>query len=449
MSVKILEIFSGLKDPRRESGNYTYPLNELIFLTICGVLCGCEDWQNISEFGKSQLSWLRKYLPYTSGIASHDTLGRVFSALNSKEFERCFVSWVEQLNLLDQDGIIGIDGKRVCNSSDADSGKSAIHLVSAFAVDAGICIGQVATAEKSNEITAIPVLLDMLVLKNCIVTIDAIGCQQQIVKDLVSKGADYVISLKGNQQELYEEAKQAFQFTPTQSTDKQVDAAHGRIETRLCDVITDLRFIDEAKHWKGIQSVARIQAERTDKKTGKTTKEIKSSILTNPINRTYPHRGFNLRNGGVKPFRNWGVKGVGICSVIYKKTGRSQTGRELQVDLTFVDRWKKRWLSRQSDLLDHFSADNREKRTLTQDIKFVLSIIADAPRSGAPAKFDQYTKDRIVAIALDKPRHYGVPMEKWSQETLATYLMEAGIVDHICSSSVSNFLKSAIRKSSS
>lgn len=138
-----------------------------------------------------------------------------------------------------------------------------------------------------------------------------------------------------------------------------------------------------------------------------------------------------------------------VNHLIYRKKGRSQTGRDLQVNLPFVDRWKKRWLSRQADLADHFSDGNRQKRTSSRDIDFVLSILADAPRSGAPAKFDQSTKDRIVAIALDKPSHYGVPIEKWSQETLATYLIEAGIVDHICSSSVSNFLKSASCKSSS
>ena len=278
MSVKILEIFSGLQDPRRCTGNYIYPLNELIFLTICGVLCGCEDWHNISEFGKSQLKWLKKYLPYKDGIASHDTLGRVFGLLNTADFESCFVSWVEQLNILDKDGIVSIDGKRVCNS--ANSSKSALHLVSAFAVDAGISMGQLATAQKSNEITAIPNLLDMLVLKNCVVTIDAMGCQREIVEKIISKDAHYVISLKGNQGELYEEVKHAFKFMEPQGVDKQVDAGHGRVETRTCKVITDLRFIDEARQWKGIASVAMIEAQRLDKKTGITAYDTRFYICS-------------------------------------------------------------------------------------------------------------------------------------------------------------------------
>lgn len=280
MSLKIIEIFSEIEDPRRITGNYIYPLNELIFLTICGVLCGCEDWQNISEFGKSQLDWLRKYLPYENGIASHDTLGRVFGFLNSAEFERCFVRWVETLNILDKDGIISIDGKRVCNSADASEGKAALHVVSAFASLAGICVGQVATAAKSNEITAIPVLLDMLVLHNCVVTIDAMGCQREIVEKIVSKGADYVIALKGNQQELHEEVQHAFTFMDVQGIDKQVDTGHGRVETRICKVITDLSFIDEHIHWTGIKSVVKIEAKRTNKTTGQTSEDTRYYICS-------------------------------------------------------------------------------------------------------------------------------------------------------------------------
>lgn len=135
-----------------------------------------------------------------------------------------------------------------------------------------------------------------------------------------------------------------------------------------------------------------------------------------------------------------------ISSMLYKHVGRSQTARDQQVNLPYIDRWKKRWLSKEDELNHHFSDRNKEERTLNKDISFVLSMISDAPRSGAPAKFDQATKDRIIAIALDKPSEHGVPIEKWSQEILAAYLIEQGIVDHICSSTVSNFLKSASSK---
>jgi hypothetical protein len=154
-----------------------------------------------------------------------------------------------------------------------------------------------------------------------------------------------------------------------------------------------------------------------------------------------------LKSGKISrsQFQRLGV----ISSLLYQGVGRSQTARDRQVNLPFVDRWKKRWQAKEDEIEYHFSDQNREDRTLSRDIDFILSLVADAPRSGTPPKFSQATKDRIIAIALDKPSNHGIPIEKWSQEILAAYLIEQGIVDHICSSSVSNFLKSARGKPSS
>jgi len=265
MSENLLSLFDELTDSRRLGGHYLYPLNEILFLTISGVLCGAEDWVNISEFGHTQLVWLRKYLPFSNGIPSHDTLGRVFEQLDSKEFERCFVQWTQQINQLTQGQVLAIDGKTVCKSHDTVSGQQAIHLVSAFASINNICVGQVKTADKSNEITAIPQLLDMICVKGCTVTIDAMGCQKKIADHIIEEQADYVLALKANQQELFEEVKHAFKIGTPQEVDKQVDAAHGRVESRICELISDLRFVDEAEHWRGIQSVVRITALRSDK----------------------------------------------------------------------------------------------------------------------------------------------------------------------------------------
>ncbi len=261
----MLNLFESLTDPRREGGNHLYALNEIVFLTISGVLCGAEDWVNISEFGNTQLEWLRKYLPFNNGVPSHDTLGRVFEQLDSKEFERCFIQWTEQIQQLTQGEVIAIDGKTVRKSYDTHSGKQAIHLVSAFANSNSICLGQVKTAEKSNEITAIPQLLDMICLEGCVVTIDAMGCQKKIAAHIIEEQADYLLALKGNQEELLEEVVHAFKVFDTQGVDKQVDASHGRVETRTCELITDLRFIDETQHWEGIKSVVRLTAQRNDK----------------------------------------------------------------------------------------------------------------------------------------------------------------------------------------
>ncbi|MEM9822027.1 MAG: ISAs1 family transposase [Bacteroidota bacterium] len=265
MSISVLTLFESITDPRRESGHYLYSLNELIFLTISGVLCGAEDWVNISEFGSSQLEWLRKHLPYSNGIPSHDTLGRVFEQLDSEEFERCFVKWTEQIEDLTQGELIAIDGKTVCKSHDTTQGKKAIHLVSAFASRNNICIGQVKTSDKSNEITAIPQLLDLICIQGSVVTIDAMGCQKKIASHIVEEQADYVLALKANQEELLEEVKQAFKFCVPQEIDKHIDAAHGRVESRVCELISDLRFVDEARYWKGLKSVVRITAKRSDK----------------------------------------------------------------------------------------------------------------------------------------------------------------------------------------
>jgi len=265
MSRNVLEIFAPLADPRRIGGHHLYPLNELLFLTISGVLCGAEDWVNISEFGNTQLEWLRKYLPFSNGIPSHDTLGRVFEQLDSTEFERCFVEWTKQLNQLTEGQVIAIDGKTARKSYDSASGKPAIHLVSAFASANNICMGQVKTADKSNEITAIPQLLDMICIEQCLVTIDAMGCQRKIAEQIIDGQAQYVLALKANQEELLEEVEHAFQSFDIQEVDKQLDASHGRAVSRTCEVITDLKFIDEAQHWKGIKSVVRLTARRTDK----------------------------------------------------------------------------------------------------------------------------------------------------------------------------------------
>jgi len=265
MSSTALSIFEAITDPRRASGHYLYPLNEIIFLTICAVISGAEDWVNISEFGKNQQEWLRQYLPYRNGIPSHDTIGRLFEKMDSSEFENNFIRWTQQVSQLTQGEVIAIDGKTVCGSHDYATQQRAIHLVSAFASANNICIGQVKTEEKSNEITAIPALLDLICIQGCLVTIDAMGCQKQIAARIIDQQADYVLALKENQEELLEEVKAAFAIMPVQQVEEQLDAGHGRIEKRQCAVISDLRFVDEASKWKNLNAIVRVKAERVDK----------------------------------------------------------------------------------------------------------------------------------------------------------------------------------------
>ena len=180
--------FKEMTDPRRiNKGNYYHPLNEILFLVISAVISGADGWTSIEVFGKAKLGWLRQFLPYEHGIPSHDVLGKLFARLSAKEFTNCFTNWVNSISDLTKGEVIAIDGKTICNSNDDTSSKSAIHLVSAYASENRICLGQEAVHEKSNEITAIPKLLEILTIKGCIVTIDAMGCQKKIAEDIIGK----------------------------------------------------------------------------------------------------------------------------------------------------------------------------------------------------------------------------------------------------------------------
>lgn len=281
-----MAIFGQMKDPRRTTkGNFKHELVEIVFLVISAVVSGCNDWEMISVFGESQLEWLRKYYPYKNGIPSHDTINRLFSAMDSKVFGKHFVQWTQHICKLSQGDIVALDGKTLRKSYDKNSGNSAIHIVSAYAQKNRICLGQVQTEDKSNEITAIPELLELLYLENATITIDAIGCQKQIVKKIVKeKKADYVIALKANQPSLYQQVEKLFSIS--QPTDEYTDHHndHGRVEKRKCTVIDNFTFMDDCQDWEGLKSIVRIEAERYTKATGKTEKQDRYYISSHQAN---------------------------------------------------------------------------------------------------------------------------------------------------------------------
>ncbi len=189
-----------MEEPRRtKGGNHRHLLTEMIFLVISAVVSGAGSWTEIELFGKSQLEWLRKFTPFKSGIPSHDTLGRVFSLIDYEQFSNCFVEWVATISKLTEGEVVAIDGKRLRGSFDTAGNQKAIRMVSAFATINGLCLGQEVCEEKSNEITAIPELLELLAIKGCIVTIDAMGCQTEIAESIIKKGADYILAVKQNQ----------------------------------------------------------------------------------------------------------------------------------------------------------------------------------------------------------------------------------------------------------
>ena len=273
-----MAIFGSMKDPRRISkGNLRHDLSDIVFLVVAAVVSGCNDWETIVVFGESQLGWLRKYRPFKHGIPSHDTLNRVFSALDPKVFSEKFIEWTEEVYDFTEGELVAIDGKTMRGSQDVAHDRSALHIVSAYASKNKISLGQVVTDEKSNEITAIPNLLDMIFLKGATVSIDAMGCQKAIAEKIIDQHADYLLAVKNNQKSLYEEIENLFVVTTSQShTDYHI--GHGRGENRKCDVITDLTFLDESKHWKGLKSVIRIESERFLKASSKTEKQTRYYI---------------------------------------------------------------------------------------------------------------------------------------------------------------------------
>jgi predicted transposase YbfD/YdcC len=263
-------IFAQVKDPRVERTK-RHQLRDIIIIAICGVICGAEGWVEIEEFGKAKEAWFTELLNLPNGIPSHDTFGRVFAHLDPKEFEASFFQWVKGISRTVK-GVIAIDGKTLRRSHDHEAGKKALHMVSAWAVANRLVLAQVATEEKSNEITAIPILLRQLALAGCIVTIDAMGTQTKIVDQIIEQEGDYALALKDNQGNLYEEVKATFalaekdRFANIQyESDQTVEKGHGRLEIRKYWTISDpeiLKYLDPEKKWKGLCGLGMVKAER-------------------------------------------------------------------------------------------------------------------------------------------------------------------------------------------
>ena len=269
--------FSGLDDPRRD--NRRHLLLDIIVIAICAAICGANSWSDIELFGHAKYAWLKGFLELSHGIPSHDTFGRVFAVLNVEQFQRCFAVWIQAVEERTQGQIIALDGKQLRRSHDKALGKRAIYMVSAWASENGVVFGQRKVDDKSNEITAIPQLLDMLEVSGCIVTTDAMGCQTAIAEKAIENGADYVFVVKENQGRLLETIRGLFDDPDEMrwvhcDYHKTVDKGHGRIEIRECWATSDqeyLQYIASRADWKALQSIAMVQAERRigDEKTVK------------------------------------------------------------------------------------------------------------------------------------------------------------------------------------
>ena len=265
-AVAFLNHFKDMPDPRQR-GKVMYPLEEILLLALLAVLAGAESFVDIARFGRMKLGLLRRFRPFLDGTPSHDHLGDIFAALDAEQFQRCFVAWTASLIGVPE-GVVAIDGKTLRRSG-GKAGKGAIHMVSAFVASQRLVLGQVKVAEKSNEIVAIPKLLDMLAVEGAIITIDAMGCQRAIAQKIIDKKADYVFGLKGNQGSLREDVElliteqKAKDFADcTISRAEIVDADNGRIETRTTTVIHDVDWLRKRHGWPALNAIAMVESTR-------------------------------------------------------------------------------------------------------------------------------------------------------------------------------------------
>ena len=264
----IIRHFQDCEDPRIDRQK-RHELINVIFIAICATLCGADGWVEIEEFGKAKKDFFSQFLTLTNGIPSHDTFARVFARLDPENFKKCFLKWLQCIRTKTEGSILAIDGKTIRNSFNKASAVEAIHMVSAWCSKSALVIGQVKVDAKSNEITAVPKLLELLELTGCIVTMDAMGCQKEHVKKIIKKNAEYVLALKGNQGKFHEEVVQYFKDSyesnfesVPHSYTEDLNKDHGRIEIRKYWLIKDLECFSMAKDWTGLKSVGMVESVR-------------------------------------------------------------------------------------------------------------------------------------------------------------------------------------------
>ena len=266
-TISLLQHFEEIEDPRIDR-HKLHTLPDILLVMFCGVICGVESWRDFVDFGESKLDYLRRFTPLANGIPSKNTFNRVISSLDPEEFKQCFCSWTRSLQQ-ELGDVIAIDGKALRRSFDKASDKSPIHMVSAFATDAKLVLAQQKVDEKSNEITAIPKLLKLLELKGAVVTLDAMGCQKSITKNIIEDGGDYAITVKGNQQKLHDQISKHFNHLFDMQYNKHVNVSvseernRGRGEIRTCFATSNIEWLEGKDDWRGLKSIVVVESKRT------------------------------------------------------------------------------------------------------------------------------------------------------------------------------------------
>lgn len=295
-----LQYFAKLKDPRVKRTR-EHLLEDILLIAIAAILSGASSWNEIEQYGRTKAKWFKTFLKLPGGIPSHDTFNRVFAMLDPVVLEKCFLDWIASIAQLSKDEVVAIDGKAIRGSVKVDpkGAKSFTHMVSAWANANNLVLGQRKVDDKSNEITAIPKLLEALELSGTIVTIDAMGCQREVAEKIVERKANYVLALKKNQGNLYAEVEDSFRMLAVDAVAEEVDCGHGRVETRTCSVIADTSLVEKAHDWKSLQGLVRIASQRYHKATGKTESETRFYITS-----LKPDAG--LLNSAIR--QHWGVE---------------------------------------------------------------------------------------------------------------------------------------------
>jgi predicted transposase YbfD/YdcC len=302
LSAQIKKHFASLTDPRRRK--VTYPLLNIVTIALCAVIAGADDFVTIAAWGRQKRAWLARFLDMRNGIPSHDRFNAVFKAIKPDEFERCLLSWITSLHEVTAGQLVAIDGKTLRQSFDKADAKSAIHMVSAWATANHISLGQVVVDQKSNEITAIPKLLELLDVSGCLVTIDAIGCQAEIAEKIVEGKADYVLAVKANQPTLHEGIVEFFlghmedDFVRVKaSRHETVEEGHGRSEHRtyyVCDAPEDL---PDRGRWKGLKRIGVAISDTV--RGGKPCDDVRYYILSKKL---------SARSFGAAVRGHWGIE---------------------------------------------------------------------------------------------------------------------------------------------
>lgn len=291
MSATFLKYFNSISDPRIERCK-KHNLLDILLLAISAVMSGSEGWEDIENFGHIKLDWLRQYRPFEAGIPRHDTIARVICRLKADEIEKAFQAWISSLVETTGCDVIAVDGKTARRSFSTKDRKNALHTVSAWSCQHQLVLGQIAVDAKTNEITAIPELLNMLDIENSIITLDAMGCQKEIARQIIEQKADYILALKGNHSGMQDELEawwhkvQREGFTADNYAEyTATDSGHGRIETRTCQqLLINKKWLDKKYRWVGLKSIIKITSDVCEKSTGKETTETRWYISSLNLN---------------------------------------------------------------------------------------------------------------------------------------------------------------------